>query len=205
MVGGLVEQQKVGRLEQQPAKPDPPALTARELRHVGIRRRQAQRIHRQRQAGVEIPGIGGFDPVLDARVLLEYLLHLVRGQVLTKLDVQLVITRQQGLDRCNPLFDVAEHRLGRFEPGLLMEKPDRDAGGRKRLAQKALILARHDAKERALACTVQAEHANLRAIIETKRDIAQDLFIRHALRKASHTVHGVDDLSIRGHSGLILP
>jgi hypothetical protein len=47
VVGGLVEQQQVGRLEQQLAQRDPAALTTGELGDVGVRRRAAQRVHRQ--------------------------------------------------------------------------------------------------------------------------------------------------------------
>ena len=55
MVRRLVEQQQVGLLEQQAAERDAAALAARELGHVGIVRRAAQRVHRLFDLAVEIP------------------------------------------------------------------------------------------------------------------------------------------------------
>ncbi len=57
VVGGLVEQQQVGRLQQQLAERDPAALTTGELGHVGVRRRAAQRVHGQFELGVDVPGV----------------------------------------------------------------------------------------------------------------------------------------------------
>ena len=77
VVGRLVEQQQIGRLQQQPAQRDAAPLAARQRRDVGVGRRQAQRVHRVLELGVEIPGAGGFDGVLDLRLLLEDLVHLL--------------------------------------------------------------------------------------------------------------------------------
>ena len=71
MVGRLVEQQQVGRLQQQPAQRDAAPLAARQRGDVGVRRRQAQRVHRQLEARIEVPGVGGVDLVLDLRLLVE--------------------------------------------------------------------------------------------------------------------------------------
>ena len=46
VVGRLVEQQQVGRAQQQPAQRDAAALAAGELGHVGVGGRQPQRVHR---------------------------------------------------------------------------------------------------------------------------------------------------------------
>ena len=66
------------------------------------------------------------------------MLHLLRRQILAEPRVHLVVAREQRLDRRHPLLDVAEHGLRRIEPRLLREKADRDAGGRKRLAEKVV-------------------------------------------------------------------
>jgi hypothetical protein len=55
MVRGLVEEQQVRRLEQQPAQRHAAALAARERRDVGVRRRAAQRVHRRARAASRFP------------------------------------------------------------------------------------------------------------------------------------------------------
>ena len=65
VVGGLVEQQQVGLLEQQLAQRDAAALTTGQHGDVGVRRRAAQRVHRLLELGVEVPGVGGVDLLLQ--------------------------------------------------------------------------------------------------------------------------------------------
>ena len=104
VVGRLVEQQQIGRLQQQPAQRDAAALAARERRDVSVGRRQPQRVHRELEARIEIPGVGGVDLVLNLRLLVEHLVHLVGRQVLAELRVDLVVARQQRLEsRRRPL------------------------------------------------------------------------------------------------------
>ncbi len=78
MVRRLVEQQQVGRLQQQAAQRDAAALAARQLRDVRVARRQPQRVHREVKPRVEVPRVGGLDPVLDLGLLLDDLVHLLR-------------------------------------------------------------------------------------------------------------------------------
>ena len=65
VVGGLVEEQQVGLLEQQLAQRDAAALTTGEHRDVGVRRRAAQGVHGLLELGVEVPGVGGVDGLLE--------------------------------------------------------------------------------------------------------------------------------------------
>jgi hypothetical protein len=76
MVRRLVQQQEVRRLEKQPAQRHAAPLAAREFRDVGVSRRQPERVHRQLQPRVEVPRVGGFDLVLDLRLLVQDLIHL---------------------------------------------------------------------------------------------------------------------------------
>ena len=124
MVRRLVEQQQVGRLQQQPAQRDAAALAARQLGDVGVARRQAQRVHREVEARVEVPRVGGFDLVLDLGLLVDDLVHLLGRQVLAELRIQLVVAGQERLDLGDPFLDVPEHGLRRIELRLLVEKPD---------------------------------------------------------------------------------
>ncbi|CAA9313372.1 MAG: hypothetical protein AVDCRST_MAG07-653, partial [uncultured Frankineae bacterium] len=75
MVGRLVEQQQVGRLEQQLAQGDPAPLAAGQHADVGVRRRQAQRVHGLLDLAVELPGVGRLDLVEQGLLLLEDLLE----------------------------------------------------------------------------------------------------------------------------------
>ena len=73
-----------------------------------------------------------------------------------------------------------------------MQEADADALGRKRLADKALILPRHDAQQAALARAVQAEHANLRAGQKREPDVLENDVV--GLVNLAQTLHGVDEL-----------
>ena len=55
VVGGLVEQQQLGLLQEQPAERNAPPFTAGKLAHVGIIGRTAQRVHGLVDLGIEIP------------------------------------------------------------------------------------------------------------------------------------------------------
>ncbi len=57
VVGGLVEQQQVGLLQQEPAQRDPAPLAAGEHRDVGVAGRAPQRIHRLLELAVELPAV----------------------------------------------------------------------------------------------------------------------------------------------------
>jgi hypothetical protein len=58
VVGGLVEQQQVGRGEQQPAERDAAALAAGELRHVGVAGGRRSASIAWSSWRVEVPGVG---------------------------------------------------------------------------------------------------------------------------------------------------
>ena len=58
VVGGLVEEQQVGLLEQQLAQRDAAALTTGEVVDQDVRRRAAQRVHGLVEAAVDVPRVG---------------------------------------------------------------------------------------------------------------------------------------------------
>ena len=86
MVRRLVEQQQVGLLQQQPAERDASAFAARELRHIGIVRRAAERIHRLIDLAVEVPEILGLDLVLQPRHLVGGLVGVVHGEIVVAVE-----------------------------------------------------------------------------------------------------------------------
>ena len=151
MVGRLVEQQQIGRLQQQAAQRDAAPLAARQRLDLDVRRRKPQRVHRELELRIELPRAGGVDLVLDARLLGEDLVHLLGREILCELLVDLVEPLQQRARLGDPLLDDVLHRLRRIELRLLLQEADRDAVGRERFADEVVIEARHDLQQRALA------------------------------------------------------
>ena len=64
MIRRLIEKEHVGFREQEPAKRNPAALTARERTHVRIARRAAQRIHGHLEGALHLPAVHGIDLIL---------------------------------------------------------------------------------------------------------------------------------------------
>ena len=95
VVGRLVEQQQVGRGQQQAAQRDAAALAAGELRDVGVGGRQAQRVHRVLELRVEVPGVGGVDLVLQARELVRGLVGVVGGELVEAVEQRLASRRRR--------------------------------------------------------------------------------------------------------------
>ena len=57
VVGRLVEQQQVGVLEEQPGERDAALLAAGQGRDVGVVGRAAERVHRDVDVALEVPGV----------------------------------------------------------------------------------------------------------------------------------------------------
>ena len=123
VVGRLVEQQEVGRRQEDAAQRDPAALAARQGRHVGVARRAAQRVHGDVERAVEVPGVGAVDPVLHLALLLEQLVHLVVGHRLGEPRRDLLEALEQVALLGDAVLDVPAHVLGRVELGLLRQEP----------------------------------------------------------------------------------
>ena len=185
MVGRLVEQQQVGRGQQQPAERDAAALAAGQRRDVGVAGRQAQRVHRLVELGVEVPGVGGVDPLLQARELVGGLVGVVGGQ--------LVEAVEQGAQLGDAVLDVAAHVLALVELRLLLEQADGRAGRELRLAAVLGVAPGHDPQQRRLAGAVEAEHADLGARQEAQRDVLEHLLVGRV--RPGQPVHREDVLA----------
>jgi hypothetical protein len=122
VVGRLVEQQQVGRLEQQLAQRDAAALATGQHADVGVGRRQAQRVHRLLDLAVELPGVGGLDLVEQRGLLLHDLLEVGVGGA--HLLVELLVAQDHVADAAHALLHVLEDRLGLVELRLLHEDAD---------------------------------------------------------------------------------
>ncbi len=191
VVGGLVEQQHVGRLQQQAAEGHPPPLAARQLRDIGVARGQAQRVHRDLDLPVEVPQVAGVDLVLQPCELVGRLVGVVgRDLLVARQDLAL------GGDR---LLDVLQHGLARVEHRLLRQVADARAVRGERLAREVLVDPGHDPQQRRLARAVRPEDADLGVRVEGQPDALQDLL---ALRcDLPEVLHGEDEL--RRHAGAV--
>jgi hypothetical protein len=187
VIGRLVEQEKLGLFEEKPAQRHAPPLAARELCHLGVVGRAAQRVHRQIDFGVEIPQPLGLDLVLQ-------LGHLVGGLV-GVVHREFVVTVDDCLLRRNALHYVLAHRLGGIELRLLLQVADARALRRPGLAGILLVEARHDAQQRRLAGAVDAKHADLGVGIELQVDVLQDLPVPRI--NLGETLHVINELT--GH------
>ena len=113
VVGRLVEQQQVGVLEQQPAQRDASLLAAGQRRDVGVVGRAAQRVHRDLDVALQVPGVGGVDLVLQRGLLGAD--RLVVGVGLGPLGHHRVVLLDQAVDLAHAVHDVALDVLGRVE------------------------------------------------------------------------------------------
>src|SRR5690606_9884219 len=117
---------------------------------------------------LDLPAVDGVDLVLELALLLEQRVHLVVVHRLGELVADLVEAMDQPERVGDALLDGLPHGLLRIELRLLREVTDLDARLRARLAVEILVHAGHDPEQRGLAGAVQAQHADLRAGIETE-------------------------------------
>ena len=153
---------------------------------LGVRRGAAQGVHGLLELGVEVPGVGGVQGVLEGA-------HLRHEGVEVGVRVghggaDLVVAVQLGLDLGNALLDVAEHRLVLVERGLLQEDADAVAGGQAGLAVGGLVDACHDLEDGGLASTVRADHADLGSGEEGHGDVVKDDLVTVGLARLDHLV-----------------
>ena len=173
VVRRLVEQQQVGRLQQQPAERDATALAARERADLGLARRHAQRVHGRRQRALEVPAVDRVDALLHLAHLGQRALHLVGVERLGQPRRDRVEAVEQVARGAHAVLDVLVDRARLVELRLLVEHADGRARRQQHVAADVRVDARHDAQQRALARAVRAEHADLRAVQERQRDAVE--------------------------------
>jgi hypothetical protein len=139
MVGRFVEQQNVGLGEQQLGQCNAALFTTRELRHVRIAGRAAQRVHRLFNLRVEIPQVGRVDFVLQLGHLVGRLVRVVGGDLVVAIDDRLFL--------CHAFHGVAEHVLGGIELRLLFEIADANTVSRFGFAEEIVDRAGHDLQQ----------------------------------------------------------
>lgn len=122
VVGGLVEEQQVGLLQEQLGQRHAALLASGEVGDEGVARRRAQRVHRLLELRVEVPRVGGVDGLLQGA-------HLGQERVEVGVGVghrqrDLVEAVDLALDLADALLDVLEHGLRLVELRLLHEDAD---------------------------------------------------------------------------------
>ena len=181
VIRGLVEQQEIGLLQQEPAEGNAPPLPAGEVGDGPVARRQVHRVHRDLHLPVEIPRVFRLDLVLHGRLLGEQLLHLRFVERLAEPGVDLLEAGQDRLRAGDRLHDVLEHGLVGIQFRLLREIPRGIAVGQPRLTFELTIEPRHDLHERALARPVAAEQPDLGPGIEGEIDVLEELALAELL------------------------
>ena len=191
MVGRFVHQDHVWLRQEQLADGDAADLAAREGGDVGVVFRAAQGVHRHFDLGVDIPGIGSVDTLLQ----LGHLFHQLVGIVLAELHrdfVELVDHDLFGTGRGDVLEDV----LRGVEFRLLREVADLDALGGPGFADEVLVDAGHDAQQGRFTGAVDAHDTDLGARQEAQVDVLEHLLAAGiGLREALH----VKDVLGTGH------
>ena len=172
MVGGLVEQQQVGLLQQQLAQRHPATLSTGQVVDEHLGRRAAQRVHGLVEPAVEVPRVGVVEVGLQVAHFGEQL--VVVGVGVGQLLTDRVEPVELALDLADGLLDVLEHRLALAQRRLLLEHPDRCPGVDRRVTVRRVLEAGHDLEQGGLARAVGPDDTDLGAVQERERDVVED-------------------------------
>ncbi|MCW2948677.1 MAG: ribosomal protein [Actinoallomurus sp.] len=187
VVGRLVEEQQVGRFEQQLAQRHAPALSTGEVGDLGVRRGAAQGVHRLLELAVQIPRVAVVELLLELAHLIEQLVGVVGRHLLG--DLVEPVEHRLGLG--DALLDVAQDGLVLVERGLLLQHADREAGHDPGVAVGRLLDAGHHPQQRRLTGAIGPKDTDLGSGQEAEGDIVKDDLV--AMRLA-HALHRIDVL-----------
>ena len=192
MVGRFVEQQDVRLLDQQARERNAALFTAREAFHAPVRRRAAQRFHRNFELVVERPSVGGVDLLLQRAHFLHQGVEIdVFGRIGHD-HADLVETVQLVRHLARAILDIFQDGLARVELRLLRQVADGDILARPGFAAIIGVDAGHDLHQGRFARAVGADDADLRAAIELQVDL-----VEHRLRRAGEALgHALHDIGI---------
>ncbi len=191
VVGGLVQQQQVGGLQQQLAQGDATALTTGQHGHVGVGRRATQCVHRLLELAVEVPRVAVLKLVLQLAHLLQQRVAVVGGHLLGDVVVALEHRHRLG----DAFLHVAEDVLLLVERGLLLEHAHGEARHQFGVAVGRVLQAGHHPEQRRLSGAVRPEDADLGAWQERQRDVVKNDLVTMSLADALQRVdvlrHGI--------------
>ena len=164
VVGGFVQQQDVGFLQQQPAQGHAPLFAARQHIHRRIARRAAQCVHGHLQAGVQVPGIECVQPFLDFTLALDQLVHFVVVHRFGELVVDFFKRIEQVHRLLNALLHDLPNGFLRIHQRLLLQVAHRVARGEHRFAVEFRVHTGKDAQQRRFAGAVEPQDTDLGAV-----------------------------------------
>ncbi len=145
VVRGLVQQQQVRLLQQQPAQGDPAPLATGQHSDVRIGSRAAQGIHGLLELGIEVPGVLVVDLLLQRP-------HLGHQCVEVRIGIghergDLVVPVDESLRGGDAFFDVLEDGLVGVEFRLLLQDAHGGSRSQAGLAVGRLVLAGHELQQ----------------------------------------------------------
>ena len=197
MIGGFVEQENIGFREQESGECDAAALSTREGLDGCIRRGTTEGAHSQFKPRIQIPGIGVVERILQFGLLGDEGIEI--GVRFAKAEVDLFVPRQHVDKGLHGFADGLNDGFGFVELGFLLQQADGVTLRHGYLADIVGVNTGHDAQQGRFARSVQAENADLGAVIEAERDIAQDLFVVGGM-DAANAHHRVNYLlGVCGH------
>ena len=180
VVGRLVEQQDVGVLQQQSAQRHASAFATRQCCHVLVFRRTAQRVHCAFQLVVDVPSVGCVELVLQLRLPVYQLVHLVGvlkhvgvGEAL----VHLVEFLQQVEHRLHALLHDFLDGFRRVEFRVLLQVSYAVSRGEYHFSLILLVDTRDNLQQRRLSGTVQTDDSDFRAVEERQVYVFEHLFL----------------------------
>ncbi len=198
MVGRFVEQQDAGLLHQQPRQRHAALFAAGQVLDAPVRRRAAQRFHRDLELVVERPAVDRVDLLLQ-------LAHLGQQRVEIGVILRIAHLGRDCVEAVNHVGDLAravlhvlEHALVRIEFRLLRQVAHGDVLARPGFAGKIGVDPGHDLHQGGLARAVGADDADLGALVELQVDVAEHRLLCTG-EALGHALHDVCVLG--GHGG----
>ena len=198
VVGGLVEQQDVGLLQQQAAQGHTAPLTTAQVLGQLVAFGAAQGIHRTLQAVVQVPGIGGVDDVLQLGLTGKQFVHLL-GILVVFGQAELEVDFLEFLERVHHVLHAFLHhfldRLGRVELRILGQVAHSVSGSEHHLALVLRFQTGDNLHQRGFTRAVEADDADFGAIVEREVDVLEDLLLV-LLDGLAHAHHREDDFLV---------
>lgn len=188
MVRRLIEEQDVRLLQQQATERNTSPLAARQHGNRCVLRRAAQRIHRQFQATVQVPGVEMVELLLQCRLLGDQRIHI--GVWIVEAFIDLVVASQQIDDVLHPLLDRLPDGERVVEARFLFQKTDSVPWSNDGLTEKKIAVhACHNAQQGRFAGTVESNDADFSAVEVGERNILEHLSVRrHDLADSDHRI-----------------
>ena len=198
VVGGLVQQEDVRLLQKQAAEGHATAFAAGKLADRLVFGRAAQGVHRPLQLGVEVPGVGGVDDVLQLGLAGKEFVHLVGILVVFgqgELLVDFLVLGQGIHHGLHALHHHFLHGLVGVQHGFLGQVAHGVARREDHFALVGLVQPGNDFEQGGLTRTVQTDDADFRPVEEGQVDVLQYLLVV-LLNRLVQPYHREDDFLV---------